>query len=146
MATSTFSGPLRAGTKKDAPNPNLGNVVLAQTYDSGNLTGTATGNYDVRIGTLPAGAQIVDIVIDQVAAATGGTTTVSVGNASGGAQLAAGVATTAGGRFRGTATAATQLAWLTSATADTPIWVRNVVGTATLTAGRFVVTVMYVQK
>jgi len=145
MATSTFSGPLRAGTKKDAPNPNLGNVVLAQTYDSGNLTGLTTGNYDVRIGTLPAGAQIVDIVTDQVVAATGGTTTVSVGTASGGAQLAAGVATTAGGRFRGTATAATQLAWQTGST-DTPIWARNVVGTGTLTAGRFVLTVMYVQK
>jgi hypothetical protein len=146
MSTTTFSGPVRSGTKKDNPDANLGNVVLAQYYDSGDMTGLTTGNYDVRIGTLPAGAQIVDIVIDQVVAATAGTTTVSVGNASGGAQLAAAVATTAGGRFRGTATAATQLAWQTSATADTPIWLRNVVGTATLTAGRFVATVTYIQK
>jgi hypothetical protein len=57
----------------------------------------------------------------------------------------AGVATTAGGRFRGTATAATQLAWQTGST-DTVVHVRNVVGTATLTAGRFIVTVSYVQK
>jgi len=146
MATTTFSGPVKAGTIKDTPNANTGNVVLSQSYDSGNLTGAVQGNYDVRIGTLPAGAQIVDIVIDQVAAATAGTTTVSVGNASGGAQLMAAIATTAGGRFRGTATAATQLAWQTSTTADTAIWVRNVVGTATLTAGRFVATVLYVQK
>ena len=146
MGQSHFSGPLKAGTKKDTPNANTGTVVLAQTYDSGDLTGAIEGNYDVRIGTLPAGAQIVDIVIDQVVAATAGTTTVSVGNASGGAQLMAGVATTAGGRFRGTATDATQLAWQTSATADTPIWLRNVVGTATLTAGRFVATVTYIQK
>jgi hypothetical protein len=145
MATTTFSGPIKAGTVKENAGVNTGNVVLAQYYDSGDLTGAVQGNYDVRIGTLPAGAQIVDIVIDQVAAATAGTTTVSVGNASGGAQLMAAIATTAGGRFRGTPTAATQLAWQTGST-DTPVWVRNVVGTATLTAGRFVATVLYVQK
>ena len=146
MATTTFSGPIKAGTVRENSGVNLGNVVLSQSYDSGDLTGDATGNYDVQLGTLPAGSQIVDIVVDQVVAATGGTTTVSVGTASGGAQLMAGVATTAGGRFRGTATAATQLAWQTSTSADTAVWVRNVVGTDALTAGRFIVTVLYVQK
>ena len=145
MGKSTYSGPIRAGTVKENAGANVGNVVLSQSYDSGDLTGDGTGNYDVRLGTLPAGAQIVDIVVDQVAAATGGTTTVSVGTASGGAQLMAGVATTAGGRFRGTATAATQLAWQIG-TADQAVWVRNVVGTDALTAGRFIVTVNYVQK
>lgn len=146
MANSTFSGPIRAGTVRNNAGVNVGNVVLSQTYDSGDLTGATVGNVDVQLGTVPAGAQIVDIVIDQVVASATGTTTVSVGNASGGAQLMAAVATTAGGRFRGTATAATQLAWLTSTSADTPIWVRNATGTATLTAGRFVVTVLYIQK
>jgi hypothetical protein len=145
MASVTFSGPIKAGTVKENAGVNTGNVVLAQTYDSGDITGTGTGNVDVQIGTLPAGAQITDIVVDQVVAATGGTTTVSVGTASGGAQLMAGIATTAGGRFRGTATAATQLAWQIG-TADQAVWVRNVVGTNTLTAGRFIVTVLYVQK
>ena len=145
MGQSLFSGPIKAGTVKENAGANVGNVVLSQSYDSGDLTGDGTGNYDVRLGTLPAGAQIVDIVVDQVAAATGGTTTVSVGTASGGAQLMAGVATTAGGRFRGTATAATQLAWQIG-TADQAVWVRNVVGTDALTAGRFIVTVNYVQK
>jgi hypothetical protein len=145
MGQSLFSGPIKAGTVKENAGANVGNVVLSQSYDSGDLTGDGTGNYDVRLGTLPAGAQIVDIVVDQVAAATGGTTTVSVGTASGGAQLMAGVATTAGGRFRGTATAATQLAWQIG-TADQAVWVRNVVGTDALTAGRFIVTVLYVQK
>ena len=145
MATTTFSGPIKAGTVKENAGVNTGNVVLAQTYDSGDITGTIVSNVDVQLGTLPAGAQIVDIVVDQVVAATGGTTTISVGTASGGGQLAAGVATTAGGRFRGTATAATQLAWQIGA-ADQAVWVRNVVGTDTLTAGRFIVTVLYVQK
>ena len=146
MASVTFSGPIKAGTVKENAGANTGNVVLAQTYDSGDLTTTTTGNYDVQIGTLPAGAQITDIIVDQVAAATGGTTTISVGTASGGAQLMGGVATTAGGRFRGAQnSAALQLAWQIGAD-DQAVWVRNVVGTNTLTAGRFIVTVLYVQK
>jgi hypothetical protein len=145
MGQSLFSGPIKSGTVKDNGGVNVGTVVLSQSYDTGDLTGTGTGNVDVQIGTLPAGAQVVDIVVDQVAAATGGTTTVSVGTASGGGQLMAGVATTAGGRFRGTATAATQLAWQIGA-ADQAVWVRNAVASATLTAGRFIVTVLYVQK
>lgn len=140
MAKTRFSGPLQAG-----PTTAPGNVVLSQTYDSGDMTGLVQGNYDVQLGNLPPGAQIVDIVVDQVTAAGTGTTTFSVGTASGGAQLMAGVATTAGGRFRGTPTAATQLAWLVG-TDEQPVWVRNVVGGATLTAGRAVVTVLYIQK
>lgn len=147
MSYSTFSGPIRSGTVREGAGRNTGLVVLSQAYDTGNLTGTTVGTLDINSGiVLPQGAQIVNIVIDQVVASTAGTTTVSVGNASGGAQLSAAVATTAGGRFTGTATAATQLAWQTSTTADTTVWIRNVTGTATLTAGRFIVTVNYVQR
>lgn len=145
MSTTSFSGPVRAGTVREGAGVNAGFVTLSQSYDSGDLTGDAVGNYDVQLGTLPAGAQIVDIVVDQVVAGAGGTTTVSVGTASGGAQLAAAVVTTAGGRFRGVPTAATQLAWQIGA-ADQAVWVRNAVGTGTMTAGRFIVTVLYVQK
>jgi hypothetical protein len=145
MGATTFSGPLRAGTVREGADVNAGKVVLSQVYDSGDMTGLTTGNYDVKLGRLPAGAQIVDIVVDQVVAAGTGTTTVSLGTASGGAQLMAGVATTAGGRFRGTATAATQLAWLIGA-ADQDVWLRNAVGGATLTAGRLVATVLYIQN
>lgn len=146
MAFTTFSGPVRSGTVKDGSGRNTGLAILAQSYDSGDITGATTGNYDVTAFILPQGSQIVDIVVDQVVAAGTGTTTISVGTASGGAQLMAAVATTAGGRFRGTATAATQLAWQTSTTADTTVYIRDVVGTGTLTAGRFIVTVMYVQR
>lgn len=146
MGQSLFSGPIKAGTIRENGSANVGNVVLSQSYDSGDLTGDAVGNFDVLMGRLPAGSQIVDIAVDQVVAAATGTSTVSVGTASGGAQLMAAVDTSAGGRFRGTATAATQLAWQTSTTADTTVYVRLAVGTATLTAGRFIVTVQYVQK
>lgn len=146
MSFSTFSGPIRAGTVREGAAENTGLVVLAQSYNSGDLTNTVQGNYDVAAFIIPAGSQIVDIVVDQVVAATSGTTTISVGTSSGGAQLMAAVATTAGGRFRGTATAATQLAWQTSVSADTTIYIRDVVGTATLGAGQFIVTVQYVQR
>jgi hypothetical protein len=147
MAYSTFSGPVRAGTVREGAGRNTGLVVLTQAYDTGDLTGTVVGTVDTNSGIiLPQGAQIINIVIDQVVASTTGTTTVSVGNASGGAQLSAAVATTAGGRFTGTTTAATQLAWQTSTTADTTVWIRNVTGTATLGAGRFIVTVNYAQR
>jgi len=151
MSFSTFSGPIRSGTIREgtvAQGRNCGLAVLAQSYDSGDLTGLTTGAspYDTLVFNLPKGSQITDIVVDQVVAATAGTTTISVGSASGGAQLMAAVATTAGGRFRGTATAATQLAWQTSTSADTTVYVRLAVGTATLTAGRFILTVQYIQR
>jgi hypothetical protein len=147
VSFTTFSGPVRSGTIKEGPSRNTGLAVLAQSWDSGDLTGLTVTDHDYpSVMRLPRGAQIVDIIVDQVVAAATGTTTVSVGNAAGGAQLMAGVASTAGGRFRGTATAATQLAWQTSTTADTQVHVRIAVGTATLTAGRAIVTVLYVQR
>jgi len=146
MAFTTFSGPVRSGTVREGAGRNTGLVVLAQSYNSGDLTGDVVGNVDALVFKIPQGSQIVDITVDQTVAATAGTTTVSVGSTSGGAELMAAVATTAGGRFRGTATAATQAAWQTSTSADTSVYVRVAVGTATLTAGQFIVTVSYVQR
>jgi len=146
MSFSTFSGPLRSGTVREGAGRNTGLVLLSQSYDTGDLTGTIVSNVDTASFVLPRGAQIINIFVDQVVAATAGTTTISAGTTSGGAQLMAAVATTAGGRFTGTATAATQLAWQTSTTADTTIFVRVAVATATLTAGRAIVTVVYAQR
>lgn len=143
MAFRTFLGPLLLGTAKWGAGRNTGVVPAVQTYDTGDLTGTVVGNTDGARFVLPKGAVILDIVVDQVVAAGTGTTTVSVGTTSGGAELMAAVATSAGGRFRGTATAATQLAWITSTTADTTVYVRVAVGTGTLTAGRALVRIQY---
>jgi hypothetical protein len=145
MAFTTFSGPLRSGTQKDGAARNTGLAVLAQSLDTGVVT-DGVSNVDFFLGNLPQGSQIVDITVDQIVVPGGtSTSTVSVGNASGGAQLMAAVLTTAGGRFRGTTSAATQLAWQTSVTADTPVYVRYAVGTAA-GVGRAVITVTYVQR
>ncbi len=146
MSFTTFSGPIRSGTVREGAGRNTGLVLLNQSYDTGDLTGSVIGNIDVVPFIVPKGTQIVNIFVDQVVAATAGTTTISAGTSAGGAQLMAAVATTAGGRFTGVATAATQLAWQTSPTADTTIYVRVAVGTATLTAGRAIVTVVYAQR
>jgi hypothetical protein len=146
MSFSTFSGPVRVGTNRYNPGRNTGLVTLAQSYDSGTVV-ASTGNVDVTALIIPQGSQVVDITVDQVQIPTATSTfTISVGTTSGGAELMAAVATTAGGRFRGTATAATQLAWQTSTTADTTIYIRNAIGTLATTQGRFIVTVSYVQR
>jgi hypothetical protein len=148
MGFATISGPLRAGTNKDATiagGRNTGLVVLTQSFDTGVVT-AGVGNVDNQIGTLPQGSQIIDITVDQVVVPGGSSTsTVSVGTTLGGSELKAPVVTTAGGRFRGTATAASQLAWQTSNAADTPIFARYAVGTAA-GAGRAIITVQYVQR
>jgi hypothetical protein len=145
MAFTTFSGPVRSGTVREGAARNTGLVTLVQSYDTGVVT-AAVGNVDAALGILPQGSQIVDITVDQVVVPGGSSTsTVSVGNATGGAQLMAAVATTAGGRFRGTTTATTQLAWQTSTSADTPVFVRYAVGTEA-GVGRAIVTVSYVQR
>ena len=145
MPFSSFSGPIRSGTVKEGASRNTGLVVLTQSYDTGVVT-AGVGNVDAQLGILPQGAQIVNILVDQVVVPGGSSTsTISVGNVSGGAQLMAAVVTTAGGRFTGVATAATQLAWQTSTTADTPVFVRYAVGTAA-GVGRAIITVVYVQR
>ena len=145
MSFATFSGPLRVGTNRYNPGRNTGLVVLSQSYDTGVVTAGA-GNVDAQMGIIPAGSQIANILIDQVVVPGGSSTsTISVGSTSGGAELSAAVATTAGGRFTGTTTAATQLAWQTSTTADTPLWVRYTVGTAA-GVGRAIITVVYIQR
>ena len=145
MGFATFSGPIRVGTQRYGAAENTGLVVLTQSYDTGVVT-AGVGNVDAQLGILPAGSQIVNILIDQVVVPGGSSTsTISVGNTSGGAELSAAVATTAGGRFTGTTTAATQLAWQTSTTADTPVFVRYAVGTAA-GVGRAIITVVYIQR
>ena len=145
MGFSSLSGPIRSGTVRDGAGENTGLVVLTQSYDTGVVTAGA-GNVDAQLGILPQGSQIVNILIDQVVVPGGSSTsTISVGSTSGGAELSAAVVTTAGGRFTGTATAATQLAWQTSTSADTNVFVRYAVGVAA-GVGRAIITVVYVQR
>lgn len=145
MAFSTFSGPVRAGTVREGAGRNTGLVTLTQAVDTGVVT-AGVGNVDFALGILPQGAQIINILVDQVVVPGGSSTsTISVGTTAGGAELFPAQATTAGGRFTGVLTATTQLAWQTSTSADTPVFVRYAVGTAA-GVGRAIITVAYAQR
>lgn len=144
---STFSGPVRSGTVREGAGRNTGLVTLSQSFDTGTVTANSGVNVDNQLGILPQGAQILNILIDQVVVPNGSSTaTISVGTTTGGAELVPAIATTAGGRFTGVLTATTQLAWQTSTTADTPVFVRYAVGVANATAGRAIITVVYAQR
>ena len=66
MATTTFSGPVRAGTVREGSSANVGNVVLSQ---KGTIAYTDDGTA-VAIGTIPANSQIIEIYVDVTTALT----------------------------------------------------------------------------
>jgi hypothetical protein len=77
MATTTFSGPIRAGTVREGASANVGNVVLSQT---GSIAYTDDGTA-VAIGTIPASSQIIEIYVDVTTAFDGtGTDLVDLGD------------------------------------------------------------------
>tara|TARA_R100000935_G_scaffold10825_2_gene21619 strand:+ start:78 stop:557 length:480 start_codon:yes stop_codon:yes gene_type:complete len=91
MGTTTFSGPIRAGTIKDTTGTtvgtnvaNVGQVVMAQTFSTGvDLDGGASAANTTTV-VIPANTQIVDIVIDVVGVMAGATCVFSIGDTIGG--------------------------------------------------------------
>ena len=87
MATTTFSGPIKAGPIKETTGTTVGTnvkdtgfVLMAQSAVIDIIGATAA---DQVVATIPAGSQIVDVILNVVTANTDtGTATVSVGTAS----------------------------------------------------------------
>ena len=84
MATTTFSGTIKAGTIKNTTGTtvgtnvaNVGQVVMDQTF-SADLSGGALAAVVTDV-VIPANSQIIDCVIDVITAASG-TTNLSVGD------------------------------------------------------------------
>ena len=68
MGTTTFSGPIKAGTIKDTTGTTLGNdvknvgqVVMAQ---SAKIDITGASHLNQVCGTIPAKSQIIDVVLN----------------------------------------------------------------------------------
>ena len=86
MGTTTFSGPIKAGTIKDTTGTtvgtnvaNVGQVVMAQTFTSGTISGATTQTEtDVVI---PANSQIINIITNVVVVITGSAAIFMIGNA-----------------------------------------------------------------
>ena len=87
MGTTTFSGPIKAGTIRHTTGTtvgediaNVGQVVMAQTFSADLSSGAiAAATTDVVI---PAKSQILDIVVDVITAANT-TTNLSIGKVGG---------------------------------------------------------------
>ena len=78
MATTTFSGPVKAGTIREGASANAGFVLMAQSAVIDIIGATVTTN----VGIIPANSQIVDVVLNVTTVSNdGGTATVQVGHA-----------------------------------------------------------------
>ena len=76
MGTTTFSGPIKAGTIKETTGTtvgsdikNTGQVVMAQSFTTGSLAAGASAA-NVTDVVIPAKSQIIDIVLDVATAIT----------------------------------------------------------------------------
>ena len=148
MGSTTFSGPVKAGTISQTTGTtvgtdmkNVGQVGMAQSLaidlSSGVITASAT---DVII---PANSQIIDIVFDIITAASG-TTNISVGAVGGSATAfvnAYTIGTTAGRQYP-TTKAGGALAWEDVGTSDVRL---NVTNSAATSSGEVRLTVLYQQ-
>ena len=154
MATTTFSGPIKAGTIKETTGTTLGSdvkntgqVVMAQTFSTGTTLASGASAANATTVVIPANSQIIDMVIDKPTAMGGATCTFSVGDTVGGnatfineydVTIASGA-----GRAYPTTEAGGALAWADTGTADVKLtWT----STGATDAGEIRVTVLYQQN
>ena len=77
MATTTFSGPIKAGTIREGASANVGFVVMAQSAVI-DIVGASSLNQEVAV--IPANSQIVDVILNVTTESNDGTAaTVAVG-------------------------------------------------------------------
>ena len=154
MATTTFSGPIKAGTISNTTGTtvgtnvkNTGQVVMAQTFTTGSTLddGAAAANETTVI--IPANSQIIDIVLDKPTVMAGATCVFSIGDTVGGnatflnsysVTIASGA-----GRAYPTEEAGGTLAWADIGTADLRLtWT----STGATTDGEIRATILYQQN
>ena len=77
MGTTTFSGPVKAGTVREGASANTGSVLMAQSAVIDIIGATNT----TAVGIIPANSQIVDVILNVTTVSNdGGTATVQVGH------------------------------------------------------------------
>ena len=91
MGTTTFSGPIKAGTIKNTTGTtvgtdvkNTGQVVMAQTFSTGVVLDSGASAANTTTVIIPANSQIIDIVIDVPGVMVGATCVFSIGDVAGG--------------------------------------------------------------
>ena len=77
MGTTTFSGPVKAGTVREGASANTGSVLMAQSAVIDIIGATNT----TAVGIIPANSQIVDVILNVTTVSNdGGAATVKIGH------------------------------------------------------------------
>ena len=149
MGTTTFSGPIKAGTIKETTGTtvgtnmkNTGQVVMAQSHEI-DLSGGALAAVASNV-IIPANSQIIDCVFDIITAANT-STNISVGFVGGAATAlvnAHTIGTTAGRQYPTTVSGGA-LAWEDIGTSDQRL---NFTNSAATNAGEVRITILYQQN
>ena len=147
MATTTFSGPVKAGTIRHTTGTtvgtdvtNVGSVVMAQSVVI-DIIGAAALNQ--RVAILPANSQVVDVILNVTTVNNdSGTATVAVGTSADADAFIPATNVKALGTTRGTLdTEATDVG-----TTDLEVMADFVAGTEDGSTGAATVTVLYIQN
>ena len=136
-----MTGPFQTGTGLDNTGTDTGTVMLSQTA----LIGFDADLVQDAVFTLPANAQIVDIVVDALTGYNSATSaTLSSGITSGGTEYVSGVNVKTTGR-KANGYSAAQLAAMDDIDTNTSLYV-TVTSVGQPTAGSVRATVLYVQN
>ena len=154
MGTTTFSGPVKAGTISNTTGTtlgkdvkNTGQVTMAQTFSTGTALAAGASAANATTVVIPANSQIIDIVIDCPSAMAGATAVLSIGDSVGGNAtflnaFSITVASGAGRKYP-TTEAGGALAWADTGTADKKLtWTT----TGATSGGEIRATVLYQQN
>ena len=154
MGTTTFSGPVKAGTISNTTGTtlgkdvkNTGQVTMAQTFSTGTALASGASAANATTVVIPANSQIIDIVIDCPSAMAGATAVLSIGDSVGGNAtflntFSITVASGAGRKYP-TTEAGGALAWADIGTADKKLtWTT----TGATSGGEIRATVLYQQN
>ena len=154
MGTTTFSGPIKAGTIKETTGTTLGSdvkntgqVVMAQTFSTGTTLAGGASAANATTVVIPANSQIIDIVIDKPIVMAGATCVFSIGDTVGGnATFLNGYEITVAssfGRAYPTVEAGGTWAWADTGTADVKLTFTT---TGATSAGEIRATILYQQN
>ena len=140
MATTTFSGPIKAGSVREGASANLGFVKMSQSAAyTQSTTAASTGII------IPANSQITEITVYITTACDGGSQNLSVGTSSTSTELFSALALGTSAnviKFGSGGTVTDADAWADVGSSD----VTNYVDTSAGSAGRGFITVDYIQN
>lgn len=154
MGTTTFSGPVKAGTISNTTGTtlgedvkNTGQVVMAQTFSTGTALASGASAANATTVVIPANSQIIDIVLDCPTVMGNATAVLSIGDTVGGNATfinAYSITVASGaGRKYPTTQAGGALAWADTGTADKKLtWTT----TGATDAGEIRATILYQQN